>query len=59
MKTIIMKTKMLNTGYTFEETYEVENNVNAREYAEEMITNFNNTLRPNESPRELVDVKEN
>ncbi|MCT4544610.1 MAG: hypothetical protein N4A63_13800 [Vallitalea sp.] len=53
---IKMEIEIIKTGSKFEETYEIENNLNPNEYAENLITNFNHTLRPGESPRKLLGV---
>lgn len=54
---IKMEVKNLNTDYTWKETYDIESNIDPKLYAEQLIANFNATLRPNESPRELVGVE--
>lgn len=56
MKKIKMQTKIIQSGCVVEETYEIDNSVSEKVYAEKLISNFNATLRPNESPRELLDV---
>lgn len=54
---IQMKVKMLNTGVVFIEDYDINNKLNPSEYAQDLIKNFNNTLKPGESPRELLCVE--
>lgn len=54
---INMKVKMVKTGMVFDEEYDIENNLEPSEYAQNLINNFNNTLRTGESPRELLSVK--
>jgi hypothetical protein len=56
---IKVKYKGTPDGSAWEEPYEkdfVKNADEAREYAEELVQNFNDTLREHERPRELVDV---
>ncbi|WP_291566730.1 MULTISPECIES: hypothetical protein [unclassified Clostridium] len=54
---IEMEVKKINTEYTWKETYNIESDIDPKLYAEQLVANFNATLRPNESPRELVHVK--
>lgn len=56
MKEILMKTKIVKTGYVFEEKYEIADEEEPKEYAQNLIDTYNATLRPNESPRELAAV---
>ena len=56
MKEILMKTKIVKTGYVFEEKYEITDEEEPKEYAQNLIDTYNATLRPHESPRELVSV---
>jgi hypothetical protein len=56
MKKIKMQTKIIQSGQVIEETYEIDSSVSEKAYAENLINNFNATLRPKESPRELLDV---
>lgn len=56
MKEILMKTKIIKTGYVFEEKYEISDKEDPKKYAQGLINHYNATLRPNETPRELVDV---
>lgn len=56
MKEITMKTKIIDMEYVFEESYEIDNDVEPQEYAQGLIDRFNATLRPDETPRELVTV---
>lgn len=52
-----MHVKQVNTGAVWAEEYDIKNNENPGEYARKLVEKFNNTLRPNESPRELVGVE--
>ena len=54
---ILMKVKKINNYYVWKEEYDIDNSENAREYAEKMVNNFNNTLRQGESARQLVDIE--
>lgn len=54
---IKMTVKMINTGNIFDEEYDIENTNIPQEYVNQLISNFNRTLRPMESPRELVNVE--
>lgn len=54
---IEMQVKIIKTGMVFKEEYDIDNSQNPLEYAQSLINNFNNTLRPNESARELLEVK--
>lgn len=54
---IKMRVKIVNTGSEHEEEYNINNNLDPLEYAEKLISNFNETLRPGESSRKLIDVK--
>ena len=56
MKEISMKTRIIKTGFTFNEQYEIDDDKDPQEFAQGLIDNFNATLRPNETPRELVEV---
>lgn len=56
MKEILMKTKIIATGYMIEERYEISDEEDPEEYAQALINYCNATLRPKESPRELVKV---
>jgi hypothetical protein len=53
---IKMKVKSINSDYTWDEEYDVETGIDAKDYAEKLIINYNTTLRPHEVARELVDV---
>lgn len=53
---IKMTIKRINSDYTWEEEYNIEAGMEPREFAENLIDNFNNTLRPNETARELIGV---
>ena len=53
---IEMQTKIIETGYVIREQYDIAKNVNPQEYATGLISQFNATLRSNESPRELMSV---
>ena len=57
MLKIKMTTKILETGYTFNEEYDIAEGVDPDVYALSLIEHFNNTLRPKESPRELIGVE--
>ncbi|GCD12905.1 hypothetical protein [Clostridium tagluense] len=54
---IKLTVKSVNTGNTFDESYTINNDINPQVYAQNMIDNYNRTLRPNESARELIDVE--
>lgn len=54
---IKMTEKIINTGLVISEEYDIENDKNPEEFASNSIKFFNNTLRPNESPRELISVE--
>lgn len=54
---IKMKVLIINTGRENEEEYDINNDLDPTEYAQNLINNFNNTLRPNESPRKLMSVE--
>jgi hypothetical protein len=54
---IKMQTKVIESGYVLNEEYDIENGKNPEKFANDLINNFNNTLRPSESPRELVSVE--
>ncbi|KAK9680655.1 hypothetical protein QE152_g38917 [Popillia japonica] len=56
MKKILMKTKIVDTGYVINEEYEISDDKDPREYAQGLIDSYNATLRPKESPRELLKV---
>lgn len=56
MKEILMKTRIIETEYVIEERYEIADDEDPNEYAQGLINNYNATLRPKESPRELVEV---
>lgn len=58
MKKACMKCKSVNNEYVWEEKYEVSNETNSRRYLTDMIDRFNNTLRPKESAREILEVWE-
>ncbi|WP_313258191.1 hypothetical protein [Lacrimispora sp.] len=51
-----MQTKIIQSGHVIEETYEIDNSVSEKVYAENLINNYNSTLWPTESPRELLSV---
>lgn len=48
--------KKINSDYVWTEKYDIDNNADAEEYAQNLVNKFNNTLRVNEIPRELVGV---
>ena len=48
--------RVIENGYVLNEEYDIEDGKNPEEFANDLINNFNNTLRPSESPRELVSV---
>jgi hypothetical protein len=54
---IKMQTRVIESGYVLNEEYDIENGKNPEKFANDLINNFNNTLRHNESPRELVSVE--
>ena len=54
---IEMEVKQVISGYTFKEQYDIENGLDPKEWAKRLIDNFNMTLRPGESSRELLSVK--
>jgi len=58
MKKVTMTIRQIKTGAEHQETYEIKNEQDGKEYAEGLIEFFNETLRPNESARELVQVHE-
>lgn len=55
-----IRVRSKNSGHEHDETYEKHlkgsDEAAARHWAEETLENFNNTLNPNEEPRELVSV---
>lgn len=53
---INMSVKVIETNKVFDETYDIPNDSNPTEWANELVNQFNTTLRPKESPRELVSV---
>lgn len=56
MKKIRMKIKQVNTGAIWDEDFNVDESLDAEEYARNLIRHFNKTLREGESPRELLGV---
>lgn len=54
---IKMQVKSVNTGAVWGEEYDIKDNESPVRYAQKLVEGFNNTLRPNESPRELVGVE--
>lgn len=57
MMKIKIHVKQVNTGAVWAEEYDIKNNESPEKYARNLLEKFNNTLRPNESPRELVGVE--
>lgn len=57
MPKIEMEVKRLRDNSTFKEVYTIGEHENPMEWATETIKEFNRTLRPYESGRELVSVK--
>ena len=51
------KVKQVETGYIMNEEHNINNGEDMNAFAKNLIDNFNNTLRPNESPRELLSVE--
>lgn len=58
MKNIQLTTLLVNLKETIKEEYSIEDNEDMMVYANNLINNFNKTLRPHESPRELLRVIE-
>ena len=56
MQKVQLKTRLIKSGYTFTEEYEISNKVDGKQYANDLIDAFNATLRPNEEARELLEV---
>lgn len=56
MKKVIITMK--NAHHEHDEDYDVEDNVDAREYADKLIAYWNSTLNPGDLPREVVSVRE-
>ena len=54
---IKIKIKNLNGNTEWNEIYDIDNNINPNIYANNLINNFNATLRNNEIPRELINVE--
>jgi hypothetical protein len=54
---ISMKVRNKVTQMEWAEEYDIKDGSDAEQYAIDLIDNFNNTLRPNEAPRELVYVE--
>jgi hypothetical protein len=58
MKNIEMTTLIINEKQVIKEQYAIEDYEDMTTYANNIINNFNNTLRQHESPRELLQVVE-
>ena len=58
MKKACMKCKSINNEYVWEEKYEVSDETDTEIYLKEMIQRFNNTLRPQEPAREILEMLE-
>ncbi|WIV11150.1 hypothetical protein [Proteiniborus sp. MB09-C3] len=53
---IEMAVKIIKTGMEFTEEYDIDNSLDPVKYAQNLIDRFNDSLRPNERPRELINV---
>jgi len=47
----------INTNDILVEKYQIDSEENAQKWAENLVDNFNRTLRPYESPRKLIKVE--